>query len=203
MHAAAFLPILAVALGVSALRVLAPNENEGWASTGSNTLSWERVSTDPTNFTVVLTNTDRSVLPENNQLLAAFVDATSATSVSIDAPSGGFNVGGSYRVNLVRSQDDLDTIYAQSDEFNITAGTSSATDSTVTSGSTATSGSASTTGSATRTSLTVSGSSSATATDAAASSSNSNPTSTANAAQSHKAQFSLLGGLLLLGGFLA
>ncbi|KAL5508387.1 hypothetical protein ACEPAH_6006 [Sanghuangporus vaninii] len=201
MHAAAFLSILAVALGASALRVLAPNENEGWASTGSNTLSWERVSTDPTNFTVVLTNTDRSVLPENNQLLAAFVDATSATSVSIDAPSGGFNVGGSYRVNLVKSQDDLDTIYAQSDEFDITAGTSSATDSTVSSGSATSSGSAATTGSATRTSLTVS--SSATVTDASASSSDSSPTSTTNAAQSHKAQFSLLGGLLLLGGFLA
>ncbi len=60
MHALSFASVLAFALSAAALSVTVPNNSSGWISQGTNTLSWNRVSTDPTNFTVVLTNTVRS-----------------------------------------------------------------------------------------------------------------------------------------------
>ena len=79
---------------------------------------------------------DRSVLPVNNQILVNFVDATSQDALSIAAPSGGFPVGGGFRINLIKDANDVSTIYAQSGDFNITAGSSSgsASGSTVTAG---------------------------------------------------------------------
>lgn len=50
------LSTLALALCASAFQVTQPSQNSGWTSTGTNTLAWSRVSTDSTNFTVVLTN---------------------------------------------------------------------------------------------------------------------------------------------------
>ena len=73
-------------------------------------------------------------MPTNNLLLDSFVDATSGSSISIAAPSGGLPVGGTFRVNLVQDQNDLNTIYAQSDEFTISAGAASSGSTTVTSG---------------------------------------------------------------------
>lgn len=140
-------------LSVYAFSVTQPNANQGWFSRGTNTLVWERVVTDPSNVTVVLTNLvrfnacfprirrsspynlsdlqDRSVLPINNQILVDSVDASSQSSLSIDAPSGGYPVGGTYRVNLVKSPSEVNTIFAQSDEFDISeevASSSSATE---------------------------------------------------------------------------
>lgn len=43
-------------------------------------------------------------------------------SVSLNPPSGGWVVGNGYRLNLVKSAGELHTIYAQSDQFNITSG---------------------------------------------------------------------------------
>ncbi|KLO19788.1 hypothetical protein SCHPADRAFT_794961, partial [Schizopora paradoxa] len=125
-----FASVLALALSAAAISVTTPSNSSGWVSTGTNTLAWNRVDTDPTNFTVVLTNTDRTVLPTNNLLLDSFVDATSGSSISIAAPSGGLPVGGTFRVNLVQDQNDLNTIYAQSDEFTITAGSAASSVST-------------------------------------------------------------------------
>ena len=84
---------------------------------------------------------DRSVLPVNNQILVNFVDATSQDALSIAAPSGGFPVGGGFRINLIKDANDVSTIYAQSDNFDITAGSSSGS----ASGSTVTAGASSTT----------------------------------------------------------
>lgn len=50
------LSTLALALCASAFQVTQPSQNSGWTATGTNTLAWSRVSTDSTNFTVVLTN---------------------------------------------------------------------------------------------------------------------------------------------------
>ncbi|KAI5118769.1 hypothetical protein M0805_005650 [Coniferiporia weirii] len=220
MRAAAVLSTLSVVLSASAISVTTPNTNSNWASSGSNTLAWSRVSTDTTNFTVVLTNTDRTVLPTNDLLLVSFVDAVSSSSISVPMPVSGFNVGGTYRVNLVQDANDVSTIYAQSNEFNITSGTGTASDS-ATSGSSTGSGSgtssgssASSSGSAQGTSLTIAptgttGSSGANSVSGAssvsgtASGSGLNPSTTGNSAVSRGAEFGLLGAMLVLGGFLA
>lgn len=58
--ASAFSALALLAAVASAFQVTSPNNVTGWSSSGSNTLTWSRVSTDPTSFNVVLTNTVRS-----------------------------------------------------------------------------------------------------------------------------------------------
>ncbi|TFK28895.1 hypothetical protein FA15DRAFT_488165 [Coprinopsis marcescibilis] len=98
-----------------------PNQRQGWSNNGAQVVTWERVSTDPEIFAILLTNVNRDLLPIDI-VLARSVDATGDSSLSIDPPTGGWPTpGGSYRINLVRSDRELNTIYAQSNEFNITA----------------------------------------------------------------------------------
>ena len=49
--------LLAFAVATRAYTVTAPNSNSGWVSPGTNTVTWNRASTDPTTFDLVLTNT--------------------------------------------------------------------------------------------------------------------------------------------------
>ena len=121
--------IVLASLVASALsyQVVRPSNTSGWTNSGPQTVTWDRVSTDPASFAIVLTNTDRSLLA-SDILLAKDVDGASASSITIDEPAGGWpSVGGSFRVNLVRSEDEPNSILAQSNEFNVTAGTSSVT----------------------------------------------------------------------------
>ncbi|KAJ7094579.1 GPI-anchored small secreted protein [Mycena belliarum] len=127
------LAILAVSLlSASAIQVTSPGGTKGWTNDGSQSIAWQSVSTDPSNFTIVLTNPNRALMPNDNQILKALV-STNAGSTTVDPPAMGWPaVGGSYRVNLCKSSEDLNSILAQSMEFNITAaavksGASSAT----------------------------------------------------------------------------
>jgi hypothetical protein len=54
MHA--FAAILALATSAFALQVTQPTNTTGFSNSGMNTVSWNRVNTDPTNFTIVLVN---------------------------------------------------------------------------------------------------------------------------------------------------
>ncbi|KAJ2931699.1 hypothetical protein H1R20_g5522, partial [Candolleomyces eurysporus] len=118
-----FLSLLSAAF---AFQVTRPSLTQGWTNNGPQTVSWDRVSTDATNFTILLTNTNRQLLP-SDVVLASVADAVAASSVMVPPPSGGWPAaGGSYRVNLVKSATELTTIYAQSTEFNITAGPATA-----------------------------------------------------------------------------
>lgn len=145
--------IVLASLVASALsyQVVRPSSTSGWTNQGPQTVTWDRVNTDPETFAIVLTNTDRSLLP-TDIVLATDVDGASASSITIDEPAEGWpQAGGSFRVNLVRSEDELSTILAQSNEFNVTAGTSSVTrsagsSSTISGQSVGPSGSASRTG---------------------------------------------------------
>ncbi|TFK43700.1 hypothetical protein BDQ12DRAFT_191756 [Crucibulum laeve] len=118
--AATLLSFVASAL---AYQVTSPSETKGWTNQGPQTLTWSRVDTDKTNFTVILTNENRAILPTNNQVLAALVDGTSQTTLSVNPPSGGWPLGSGFRVNLVQDEQNTNTIYAQSGQFNITTPT--------------------------------------------------------------------------------
>ncbi|KIJ70126.1 hypothetical protein HYDPIDRAFT_79177 [Hydnomerulius pinastri MD-312] len=107
-----------------AYQVTSPGDSTGWTLTGPNYLKWVRVDTDPLNFTAVLTNTNRAVMPLNDQVLSALVDGTLGTIVC-SPPSGGWPSGSGFRVNLAQDAQHLDTLLAQSDEFSITAPSSS------------------------------------------------------------------------------
>ncbi|RXW17852.1 hypothetical protein EST38_g7997 [Candolleomyces aberdarensis] len=118
-----FLSMLSAAF---AFQVTRPTLTQGWTNNGPQTVSWDRVSTDATNFTILLTNTNRQLMA-SDVVIASFVDAVAASSISVSPPSGGWPAaGGSYRVNLVKSATELTSIYAQSTEFNITAGPATA-----------------------------------------------------------------------------
>jgi hypothetical protein len=113
-----------------AYQILTPSNSSGWTTTGSNIVTWSRVSTDPTNFTMLLVNQDKSVLPSGEEVLIATVDGTQS-SITVPAPSGGFQVATGYQVNFVKDPEDLSTILAQSNQFSITQ--SNSTSSTTTS----------------------------------------------------------------------
>lgn len=70
-----------------------------------------------------------------NEILIALV-VGSSLSATVDPPSAGWVPASDYRVNFVKDPEDLDTILAQSNPFNITS--SSTTSST--SGTSGTSG---------------------------------------------------------------
>jgi hypothetical protein len=115
-----------------AYQVTVPNTSQDWTITGPNNLTWVgRNATDPLNFTAVLTNQDPSVMPIDNQVLAALVDGDLGTIVA-NPPSGGWPVGDGFRVNLVPDTDSLTTILAQSSVFKILNPSNSSTTSSAT-----------------------------------------------------------------------
>jgi hypothetical protein len=83
---------------------------------GSQPCSWSRVDTDPLNFTALLVNPDLSV----RQILSALVDGT-LQNTTLNPPNGGWPTGKSFRLNFVRDSENLNSILAQSSEFDIVA----------------------------------------------------------------------------------
>jgi len=72
--------IAAVLLSVSsalAYQIISPGGSQGWTTTGPNILVWQRVDTDPQNFTVVLTN----VVSMPQRTSTCFVDVRYRTVV--------------------------------------------------------------------------------------------------------------------------
>jgi len=126
--------LLSLAISALAYQVTSPNNVTGWLSNGDNTVSWNRVDTDPTSFAIFLVNQDRSVLPQNNQLLAQNVDGTKG-SVVLSPPAGGLPAGAAFQVNFCSDVNNPQTILAQSNQFAITSGGSA---SAASSGTTAT-----------------------------------------------------------------
>jgi len=118
MRSSAFL-VLSFIASAWAYSVTFPTQTQGWTNSGAQTLSWTRVDTDPLNFTALLTNQDTSILA-TSEILAALVNGTSGTTL-LNAPSAGWPVGSGFQVNLVKDTNNFNTIYAQSNQFNITA----------------------------------------------------------------------------------
>ncbi|KIJ98336.1 hypothetical protein K443DRAFT_680864 [Laccaria amethystina LaAM-08-1] len=158
--------LLAFISSAFAYTVTSPNSNQGWTNQGAQLLTWTRVNTDRLNFTVVLTN--QNITGFQSLVLATSVDGTLGTA-SMNTPSGGWPApGSSFRVNLVQDSNDLDAILAQSNQFNITQGTS-----TISSSSTKVSSKVSATGSATNSATgTATGSAGSTSTQTSPSQSN-------------------------------
>ncbi|KAJ7284024.1 hypothetical protein C8J57DRAFT_1007856, partial [Mycena rebaudengoi] len=103
---------------VSAIHIQSPSATANWTNTGVQKVAWTSVITDPLNFTMVLTNMDRNVMP-NDQILEALT-LTSGNMTNVGPPATGWpDVGGGYRVNFCKDSESLDTILAQSAVFQI------------------------------------------------------------------------------------
>ncbi len=57
-----FFALLSLVAFASALQISSPSATEGWSTLGPNYVTWNRVSTDPLNFTIVLVNEVRPLL---------------------------------------------------------------------------------------------------------------------------------------------
>jgi hypothetical protein len=71
----AFLSALALAASASAYQVILPSASQGWNTSGPNVLTWQRVDTDPANFTAVLVNqvSYPPILSKNSRLIINFL----------------------------------------------------------------------------------------------------------------------------------
>ncbi|KAF8165510.1 hypothetical protein B0H34DRAFT_671334 [Crassisporium funariophilum] len=116
--------LLSFVASTLAYTVLTPNGSNGWTNLGPQELTWQRVETDRLNFTVLLTN--QKVQGYESQNLAALVDGTLG-SQDMNPPSGGWPTGSGFRINLVQDNNNLNTILAQSPEFDIGEPTTSTT----------------------------------------------------------------------------
>jgi len=118
--------VLSLVASACAYQILTPSNSSGWTTVGPNLVSWQRVSTDSNNFTMVLVNQDKTVMPAGQEVLIATVDGTQ-NSIAVPAPSGGFPTGTGFQVNFVKDPQDLNTILAQSNQFSITQPNTSST----------------------------------------------------------------------------
>jgi hypothetical protein len=136
--------VLSLVASACAYQILTPSNSSGWTTVGPNIVSWQRVSTDSNNFTMVLVNQvrspsltclfpdlifvfqDKTVMPSGEEVLIATVDGTQ-NSIAVPAPSGGFPTGTGFQVNFVKDSQDLNTILAQSNQFSITQPNTSST----------------------------------------------------------------------------
>ncbi|KAI9467333.1 hypothetical protein BJY52DRAFT_1220048 [Lactarius psammicola] len=124
-----FFTLLSFVALASAYQVTSPGGAAGWTIAGPNVVTWQRVSTDALNFTIVLSN--QAQTPNYQQVLAALVDGTLGR-FTVSPPSTGFPTGTGFRVNLVQDSQNLNTIYAQSEQFSITQPTTTVTSSRTT-----------------------------------------------------------------------
>ncbi|KAG1735281.1 uncharacterized protein EDB91DRAFT_1295476 [Suillus paluster] len=122
--------LLATVTSTFAYQITTPGGPHGWTTAGPNSMTWVRVDTDPLNFTVMLTNQacNPAAMPQGSQILDQYINGTLGQTVC-SAPSGGWPEGYAFQVNLVNAED-LNTLLAQSDQFNITASISSGGSST-------------------------------------------------------------------------
>jgi len=121
---ASFACVLALISSTMGYQVIVPNPSQGWTNSGGQPFVWQRVDTDPQNFTALLTNVNEG--SANNQVLAALVNGFLGNTTLLP-PSTGWPTGSGFRLNIVKDTQDLNTILAQSDEFNISVATSSST----------------------------------------------------------------------------
>ncbi|GKZ21930.1 hypothetical protein AbraIFM66951_007301 [Aspergillus brasiliensis] len=150
-YAVSLLPLAAF---VGALEVTSPKKGEDVDLSGSFTVTWDSVSTDPSTFDLYLVN--NAVYPSVEKKVASNVD-TSKGSYTVSGLSG-VTDGNGYQINFLSTSTQNSGILAQSQQFTVEGGSSSST--TTASASLTTSASTSTSSGSTSTGTETSSSSS-------------------------------------------
>lgn len=200
--------LLALVASTAAYSVTKPENGTIWDPSQSQVIAWEKVNTDPSTFAITLVH--QASQPNTRTLLLDSVDGGAGT-VTIQPPNGGWPSGTAYQINFVQDSNHLDSILAQSQQFDIKASTGSTGTSSSAGSSSASSGSSvsrtvtsvssgSPTGTSRSTNSASSGSASGTAT-----SDDLNPTASGNpnGAVALGAQAGLFGLVALVGAIVA
>ncbi|KAL5878138.1 hypothetical protein ACKVWC_007289 [Pyricularia oryzae] len=108
------LAILALASSALALKVTSPDSNTNWSSGEKHTIKWETVSSDQPTFNIYLSN--KVTYPPTDVLLASDVKASDG---SFEVDSGKLPAGNDFTINLTNGTK-TEQIYAQSNQFNVT-----------------------------------------------------------------------------------
>ncbi|KAJ7904717.1 hypothetical protein B0H14DRAFT_2664093 [Mycena olivaceomarginata] len=108
--------LAAFVASASAISILTPTDGDFWSTDGQNAVTWSSVSSDPTNFTIVLINKDTTTTPVPQELAALVPTADKKTTVN--PPSQGWPAAGSnYTIRFVKSSEELNTLLAESGKF--------------------------------------------------------------------------------------
>ncbi|KAK0191177.1 hypothetical protein F5146DRAFT_587475 [Armillaria mellea] len=119
MHFLAVSVSLLFAASTWAYEIVEPSGSKSWTKFGTNTISWKMVNTDPMTVTVILTNENRTALPED-RIITPSINGTLFTT-QVYAPTGGWPMGSTFRLNFVKDSQSPHTILAQTSEFCITS----------------------------------------------------------------------------------
>ncbi|TLS21421.1 uncharacterized protein PpBr36_10142 [Pyricularia pennisetigena] len=117
------LALLTLASGALALKVTSPDSNTNWSAGEKHTIKWESVSSDQPTFNIYLSN--KVTYPPTDILIASDVKASDG---SFEVESGKLPAGNSFTINLTNGTK-TEQIYAQSNQFNVTGGSSSSSSS--------------------------------------------------------------------------
>jgi len=109
--------LLALPLGALGISITSPGTSDVWNSSGSHTITWQSVSSDPTSFTILLTN--YAVYPSQDLTIVAN-QLTSAGTFTFDTV---LPVGDDYRIRFNAIVTATNSgILAESAQFSIVAG---------------------------------------------------------------------------------
>ncbi|KAJ7368507.1 hypothetical protein DFH08DRAFT_727194 [Mycena albidolilacea] len=112
--------LAAFVASASAISILTPTDGQFWSTDGQNAVTWSSVSSDPSNFTIVLINKDTTIAPVPQELAALVNTADKKTTVN--PPSQGWPAAGSnYTIRFVKSSEELNTLLAESGKFTFKA----------------------------------------------------------------------------------
>ncbi|KGO74135.1 Cell wall beta-glucan synthesis [Penicillium italicum] len=156
MRFSTILSLLPLALSVAAINVTEPAKGDDVDVSGSFTVKWSSVNTDPSTVDVVLVN--NNVYPPVSEKIASGID-TSKGSYTASGLKGVTN-GSGFQINLLSTDAQNTGILAQSEKFDVTEAKSSSATTTGTSSTVSSSSTASTSSDATSTASTSTGTSS-------------------------------------------
>ncbi|CAL1701155.1 unnamed protein product [Somion occarium] len=114
--------LLALAASSAAYSISRPEDGAIWDPSQPQIIAWSKVNTDPQTFAITLVH--QASQPNTRQLLEDSVDGGQG-SITVNPPSGGWPSGTAYQINFVQDSNHLDSILAQSQQFDIKASTGS------------------------------------------------------------------------------
>ncbi|KAJ5794271.1 Cell wall beta-glucan synthesis [Penicillium paradoxum] len=115
MRLSLVLSVLPLAISVGALRVTEPAKDDGIDVTGSLTVKWSSVNTDPSTVDIFLVN--NFIYPNFEQKIASDIDTSKGSFTATDLKGVAHGLG--FQINLMSTSAQNTGILAQSQQFDV------------------------------------------------------------------------------------